>query len=214
MTREQELIVDASLPERDKELMIDALKWAGNHLTIAKRLAGCTCPNYQNKIDMEAKFKIGDIVKYQNNIYSITKVAVIDKAANTCMYYVQHVASTLPDNYVKAYTSIHSSFEGEMELVTGLKITKKIITEPFNLEKAKQGARLVTYDNRMARIICYDAVGDKPIVALLKDRTLGTEAVAMYYADGSLSNDIFRTDNGDLLIMVREKLIAETVNTK
>lgn len=164
---------------------------------------------------MKTKFKVGDIVKYQNYIYSITKVAVIDKAANACMYYVQYVASTLPDNDAsKACTAIHSSFEDEMELVMGLKITKKIITEPFNLKKAKQGARLVTYDKRMARIICYDAVGDKPIVALLKDRALGTETVAMYYADGSLSNDIFRTDNGDLLIMVGEKLIAETVNIK
>ena len=164
---------------------------------------------------METKFKVGDIVKYQNHIYSVTKVGIIDKATNACMYYVQHVASTLPDSDAsKIYTAIHYSFADKMELVTNLKVTKKILTEPFNLEKAKQGARLVTYDNRMARIICYDAVGDKPIVALLKDRTLGTETVAMYYADGSLSNDIFRTDSGDLLIMVGEKLIAETVNIK
>lgn len=164
---------------------------------------------------METKFKVGDIIKYQNHIYSVTKVAIINQATHACMYYVQHVASTLSDDGAsKAYTSIHSSFEGEMELVTGLKITKRIITEPFNLEKAKQGARLVTYDRRMARIVCYDAMGDKPIVALLKDRYLGTETVAMYYADGSLSNDIFRTDNGDLLIVVGEKLIAEQVNVK
>ena len=40
-------------------------------------------------------------------------------------------------------------------------------TKPFNIDEAKAGAKLITRDGRPARIICYDAKGDCPVIALL-----------------------------------------------
>ena len=44
---------------------------------------------------------------------------------------------------------------------------KKMKTKPFDLKQAKAGAKVVTRDGRPARIICWDAVGKYPIIALL-----------------------------------------------
>ena len=40
--------------------------------------------------------------------------------------------------------------------------------KPFNLEAAKAGRPVCTRDGRKARIICFDAKGDKPIIALIE----------------------------------------------
>lgn len=42
--------------------------------------------------------------------------------------------------------------------------------KPFNIEKAKSGARVITRDGRKARVVCYDAGGHKPILAYYEDR--------------------------------------------
>lgn len=46
--------------------------------------------------------------------------------------------------------------------------------KPFNLEAAKAGKPVCTRDGRKARIICFDAKGDKPIIALVKMGTAET----------------------------------------
>lgn len=40
--------------------------------------------------------------------------------------------------------------------------------KPFDLESAKAGKPVCTRDGRKARIICFDAKGDKPIIALIE----------------------------------------------
>ena len=40
--------------------------------------------------------------------------------------------------------------------------------KPFDLQKAKDGKPVCTRDGRKARIICFDAKGDKPIIALVE----------------------------------------------
>lgn len=55
--------------------------------------------------------------------------------------------------------------------------------KPFNLEAAKAGAKVVTRDGRLVRIICTDYKNDNyPVVALLSDG--GEESVATYTIDG------------------------------
>lgn len=46
---------------------------------------------------------------------------------------------------------------------------KKLNLKPFDLEAAKQGKPVCTRDGRKARIICFDAKGNNPIVALIYD---------------------------------------------
>ena len=48
------------------------------------------------------------------------------------------------------------------------KETDKLTLKPFDLEAAKLGKPVCTRDGRKARIICFDAKGDKPIIALVE----------------------------------------------
>ena len=50
--------------------------------------------------------------------------------------------------------------------------------KPFSLELAKQGKPVCTRDGRKARIICFDAKGDKPIIALVE---MGTDEIPNNY---------------------------------
>ena len=60
--------------------------------------------------------------------------------------------------------------------------------KPFDLEKAKQGAKVVTRDGRPVRIICWDKLDDDdiyPIVALVKDQDGTEEDTETYTLDGA-----------------------------
>ena len=51
---------------------------------------------------------------------------------------------------------------------------KELNLKEFNLEAAKAGKPVCTRDGRKARIICFDAKGDKPIIALVEMGTAET----------------------------------------
>ena len=50
----------------------------------------------------------------------------------------------------------------------------KLNLKPFSLEAAKAGKPVCTRDGRKARIICFDAKGNKPIIALVEMGTAET----------------------------------------
>lgn len=58
--------------------------------------------------------------------------------------------------------------------------------KPFDLEAAKAGKAVVTRNGKLARIICTDRESDEkePILALVKDRVSGHEAIYSYHIDG------------------------------
>lgn len=78
--------------------------------------------------------------------------------------------------------------------------------EPFNLEEYLKNPdrKVVTRDGRNARIICTDAKGMYPIVALVasKEGTLEVEHSFLYYADGRIVGNI---KNGHDLFFAPEK---------
>ena len=45
---------------------------------------------------------------------------------------------------------------------------KTTTLRPFDLEAAKAGAPVVTRDGRPARIVCFDAAGEFPVIALIR----------------------------------------------
>lgn len=51
---------------------------------------------------------------------------------------------------------------------------KKLNLKPFDIQKAREGKPVCTRDGRKARIICFDAKGDKPIIALVEMGTAET----------------------------------------
>lgn len=78
---------------------------------------------------------------------------------------------------------------------------KEYNLKPFNLEEAKAGKPVCTRDGRKARIICFDAKGDYPIVALIE--TGNGEKVVQYMIDGHCTNIISQCC--DDLMMLPEK---------
>ena len=59
--------------------------------------------------------------------------------------------------------------------------------KPFDLEAAKSGKPVCTRDGRKARIICFDAKCNLPIIALVTN-TGGNESLIRYYSNGSFTN--------------------------
>ena len=77
--------------------------------------------------------------------------------------------------------------------------------KPFNIQKAKSGKPVCTRDGRKARIICFDRMDIKPVVALVTvvNDTSVTEKALYYFEDGHhlSKND----DNINDLMMLPEK---------
>ena len=75
---------------------------------------------------------------------------------------------------------------------------KKKIQKPFNVEEAKNGARVERRDGKPVRIICYDRVGTAyPIIALIK--SYNGENCFFYDINGKLCKS--GDDNKDLVII-------------
>ena len=73
--------------------------------------------------------------------------------------------------------------------------------KPFSLELAKQGKPVCTRDGAKARIICFDAKSDAPIIALITTDD-GTEIAFDYLSDGTFFN---RENPDNDLMMLPEK---------
>lgn len=78
---------------------------------------------------------------------------------------------------------------------------KKLNLKPFDLEAAKAGKLVCTRDGRKARIICFDAKCNKPIVALIYD--CNKETVLQYLENGRFFVD--QIDKYDLMMLPQKK---------
>lgn len=78
---------------------------------------------------------------------------------------------------------------------------KKLNLKPFDLEAAKAGKPVCTRDGRKARIICFDAKCNKPIVALIYD--CNKETVFQYLESGRFFVD--QIDKYDLMMFPQKK---------
>lgn len=78
---------------------------------------------------------------------------------------------------------------------------KKLNLKPFDLEAAKAGKPVCTRDGRKARIICFDAKCNKPIVALIYD--CNKETVLQYLENGRFFVD--QIDKYDLMMLPEKK---------
>lgn len=78
---------------------------------------------------------------------------------------------------------------------------KKLNLKPFDLEAAKAGKPVCTRDGRKARIICFDAKCDKPIVALIYD--YNKETGLQYLENGRFFVD--QIDKYDLMMLPQKK---------
>lgn len=93
------------------------------------------------------------------------------------------------------------SFLVETELKLENMEEKKLNLKPFDFEAAKAGKPVCTRDGRKARIICFDAKCNKPIVALIYD--CNKETVLQYLENGRFFVD--QIDKYDLMMFPQKK---------
>lgn len=75
----------------------------------------------------------------------------------------------------------------------------KLNLKPFDIQKAKEGKPVCTKDGRKARIICFDRMGNYPIVALIQKG--GIELCRLYTKDGKCVEET----NLDLMMLSEKK---------
>ena len=76
----------------------------------------------------------------------------------------------------------------------------------FNIQKAREGKPVCTRDGRKARIVCFDAKGDQPIIALVEakgNKDTLIEKVERYFINGHSVFEVRETNND--LMMLPEK---------
>lgn len=76
----------------------------------------------------------------------------------------------------------------------------KVNCIPFDIEKAINGRDVCTRDGRNVRILCFDAKGDRPIVALIDQKDISDDYPYKYYTNGSFYDDDTISDM-DLMIV-------------
>lgn len=125
---------------------------------------------------------------------------VSDGTFSTFQRYKVYNSVILPKQLYMYCNFIDRTIEIEIKQTKEDMEEKKLNLKPFNLEAAKAGKPVCTRDGRKARIICFDRVGDFPIVALTDDREYKEEGVNLYDINGKGSNECF-----DLMMLPEKK---------
>lgn len=79
----------------------------------------------------------------------------------------------------------------------------KLNLKPFDIQKAREGKPVCTRDGRKARIICFDAKGKQPIIALFEGEKADEEIIQTYSINGGYYG--FRKEDHRDLMMLPEK---------
>ena len=82
---------------------------------------------------------------------------------------------------------------------------KKLNLKPFDLKKAKEGKPVCTRGGRNARIICFDAKGTYPIIALVPDPDIESEEIPFCYTNGGFYNVPNYESIHDLMMLPEKK---------
>ena len=110
----------------------------------------------QNKEDMEEKKQCGDnrfraIARAKEHLFQATNIAEDKKELEVLDSFLLRCWQM---GWLKQYEDAEE---------------KKLNLKPFDLQKAREGKPVCTRDGRKARIICFDAKGEHPIIALVTD---------------------------------------------
>ena len=81
---------------------------------------------------------------------------------------------------------------------------KKLNLKPFDLQKAREGKPVCTRDGRKARIICFDRIDAKPILALVPSTDGKGEDVFDYFVSGKRIANSLESDL-DLMMLPEKK---------
>ena len=185
----------------------------GQSCSICSMNFGGKCPIHVIECAMEGRSdgksvifkkleKVGEPIRIENKSYQKIKApcalcdhcAFYDNFSRNCKlsYYINHYP---------AYSCLTNEMFVEIKQNKENMEEKKLSLKPFDLEAAKAGKPVCTRDGRKARIICFDAKCNKPIVALIYD--CNKETVLQYLENGRFFVD--QIDKYDLMMFPQKK---------
>lgn len=185
----------------------------GQSCSICSMNFGGKCPIHVIECAMEGRSdgksvifkkleKVGEPIRIENKSYQKIKApcalcdhcAFYDNFSRNCKlsYYINHYP---------AYSCLTNEMFVEIKQNKENMEEKKLNLKEFNLEAAKAGKPVCTRDGRKARIICFDAKCNKPIVALIYD--CNKETVFQYLENGRFFVD--QIDKYDLMMLHQKK---------
>ena len=157
--------------------------------------------------------KVGEPITYMNRTYQ--RLKSLDD--NTCKYcyfknqvcnpqlcgeafFLVGIKKVVEDmgeeNDIKPYDKYFSN--GTVSNTDNL---PKSTLKPFDLQQAKDGKPVCTRDGRKARIICFDAKGTHPIIALVSDPDIEGEEIPFCYTNDGFYNNPNCESTHDLMIL-------------
>ena len=81
---------------------------------------------------------------------------------------------------------------------------KKLNLKPFDIQKAREGKPVYTRDGRKARIVCFDRINARPILALVPSTDGKGEDVFDYFVSGKRIANALESDL-DLMMLLEKK---------
>lgn len=150
----------------------------------------CTCRSDKKNVIFKKLEKVGEPYAPINNSSLL----------------LQRYQAYIPVTKINSHTNVHTH---GVDNVIAIEIKqnkkdmeeKKLNLRPFDLEAAKAGKPVCTRDGRKARIICFDAKCDKPIIALIYG--CNKETVLQYLENGRFFVD--QIDKYDLMMLPQKK---------
>lgn len=146
--------------------------------------------------------KVGEPIRIENKSYQ--KIKVPDALCDHCAFYDNFSRNCKLSYYINhypAYSCLTNEMFVEIKQNKENMEEKELNLKEFDLEAAKAGKPVCTRDGRKARIICFDAKYDKPIVALIYD--CNKETVLQYLESGRFFVD--QIDKYDLMMLPQKK---------
>lgn len=158
----------------------------------------CTCRSDKKNVIFKKLEKVGEPMKIHDRL--VLKVKTDAYKCMRCCFYSKGMCELTMEECAYydcgegiKFVEIKQNKENMEE--------KKLNLKEFNLEAAKAGKPVCTRDGRKARIICFDAKCNKPIVALIYD--CNKETVFQYLENGRFFVD--QIDKYDLMMLPQKK---------
>ena len=143
----------------------------------------------ETSVIFKKREKVGEFIEFARGLY-FQRYQLVDSTAfyegDTRLFF------NVP---TKTFVYIEIKTKEDME-------ENKLNLKPFDVQKAREGKPVCTRDGAKARIICFDAKSDAPIIALITTDD-GTEITFDYLSDGTFFNS--ENHDNDLMMLPEKK---------
>ena len=143
--------------------------------------------------------KVGELIANRNMLFQ--KLRTDSPSCNNCIFNIQNHGCY--KNYYIEGICYGDEIWVELKQKEDMK-ENKLNLKPFDLEAAKAGKLICTRDGRKARIVCFDRIDAKPILALVLSTDGKGEDVLSYFVSGKRMANSLESDL-DLMMLPEEK---------